>query len=98
MILNVTNCKMMQKVSGSEFVEDWAGVTVTISVEKVHAWGEWVDCLRIKPDKPKAPKTKTPVVKKIDLPELTEDHERYPEAVKGLKSGKVAIIGIEKSF
>ncbi len=101
MILNVTNCKMMQKVSGSEFVEDWAGVTVTVSVEKVHAFGEWVDCLRIKPDKPTAAKTKTPPVKTVaakTLPELTEDHDRYDEAVESLKGGKVTVKGIKKSF
>ena len=100
-ILNVTNCKMLAKVSGYDFVEDWAGITVTISVEKVHAWGEWVDCLRIKPDLPKVTKTKTPPVKTVPkktLPELTEDHERYDEAVESLKSGAVTVIGIKKSF
>lgn len=53
MILNRTNSKAIEKVSGSGLVEDWIGVQVTLYVEKnVKAFGEQVDALRIRDTKP----------------------------------------------
>lgn len=53
MILNRTNAKAIEKVSGSGLVEDWDGVRVTLYVEKgVKAFGETVDALRIRDRKP----------------------------------------------
>jgi len=48
MILNSTNCKMMAKLFKSPNVEDWANKHVVIYVEKVKAFGELHDSLRIK--------------------------------------------------
>lgn len=47
MILNKTNCKAMQKLTGSPYIEKWAGQRVEIKTEKVKAFGELVDALRI---------------------------------------------------
>lgn len=53
MILNRTNSKAIEKVSGSGMVEDWVGTQVTLYVEKgVKAFGDVVDALRIKDKKP----------------------------------------------
>jgi len=53
MILNRTNAKAIEKVSGSGLVEDWAGTQVTLYVEQgVKAFGEIVDALRIRDKKP----------------------------------------------
>ena len=46
MILNKTNCKTLQKLTGSPYVENW-NVPVEIKAEKVKAFGELVDALRI---------------------------------------------------
>jgi len=53
MILNRTNARAIEKVSGSGLVEDWVGVQVTLYVEKgVKAFGDVVDALRIRDKKP----------------------------------------------
>ena len=54
MILNATNCKAIEKVSGSPYIEGWAGTNVTLYVQKgIKAFGKVVDGLRIKTTKPK---------------------------------------------
>lgn len=58
MILNKTNCKTMQKLTGSPYIEKWAGTRIEIKTEKVKAFGELVDALRISKTAPQA-ETKT---------------------------------------
>ena len=53
MILNVTNCKMIAKLAGSPYIENWAGVKLQIGVERVKAFGDVVDALRVRKTKPK---------------------------------------------
>lgn len=48
MILNSTNSKRIEKIVGTPFIENWKGVEVMIYAEKVKAFGELVDALRIK--------------------------------------------------
>ncbi len=47
MILNSTNKKTIAKVSNSNFVNDWIGKKITIQVEKVKAFGDVHDALRV---------------------------------------------------
>ncbi len=50
---NKDNAKAMQKLSGSQYVEDWKNIPVTIFVKKnIKAFGELVDALRIKDTPP----------------------------------------------
>lgn len=48
LILNKTNCKIISKNLGSEYIEEWAGKSITLYVAKVRAFGENVDAIRIK--------------------------------------------------
>ena len=48
MVLNKTNCKTIGKLYG-DMIEDWTGKQITIKSEKVKAFGELVDALRIVP-------------------------------------------------
>ena len=52
LILNVTNAKAIQKVSGTPYIEKWPGVRVIIGVEAVKAFGEVVEAVRVKKTKP----------------------------------------------
>ena len=54
MIMNVTNAKMMQKLTNSKYIQDWAGVKIQIGTEKVKAFGEYHDALRIRGFLPKS--------------------------------------------
>lgn len=49
MVLNSTNMKAIAKAVKSNFVEDWPGCQIRIKVEKVKAFGEVHDALRIDP-------------------------------------------------
>lgn len=51
-ILNKTNCKTITKVHGTPYIEDWKNIHITLFVSQVKAFGEVVDALRVKPDKP----------------------------------------------
>lgn len=51
MILNKTNMKIITKVLGSPYIEDWVGKSITIYSAKVKAFGEMVDGLRVKNQK-----------------------------------------------
>jgi len=53
MILNKTNCKAIEKRTGSAFIEDWIGKEITIYVAKVKAFGEMHDALRVQDFAPK---------------------------------------------
>ena len=48
MILNATNSRTMAKITGSPFIEDWAGARITVYVERGIKFGrDLVDGLRV---------------------------------------------------
>lgn len=53
MILNKTNCKMIQTLYDTPMIEQWAGKRIIVRVEKVKAFGKLEDALRIKKEVPK---------------------------------------------
>lgn len=53
MILNSTNLKMIAKVIGSPYIEDWSGKKIQIGSERVKAFGDVVDALRVRKFLPK---------------------------------------------
>jgi hypothetical protein len=69
MILNATNCKIISKIYNTPFIEDWAGLKITLIVQQVKAFGDIVDALRIKQTIPSKIK-------------LAPGHEKWADAVK----------------
>ena len=53
LILNATNGKMISKVVGSPYIEEWVDKRVILGVEKAKAFGEVVDAVRVQKEKPK---------------------------------------------
>lgn len=49
MILNATNNKTIAKLFKTPYIEEWAGRKIQIYIEKVKAFGEIWDALRIRP-------------------------------------------------
>ena len=66
MVLNKTNCKTIEKLY-SPFIEDWTGKKITVFSQKVKAFGDTVDALRIRPTKP--------IVKSVDYSAQIEQIE-----------------------
>lgn len=48
MILNATNMKTITKLLGTPYIEDWAGHKIQIGTEKIKAFGDVVDALRVR--------------------------------------------------
>lgn len=56
MILNVTNAKTIAKLAKSEYIEEWRGLKIEIGTQKIKAFGELWDALRVKHKLPSPPK------------------------------------------
>jgi len=49
MILNRTNCKIIEKVHNTPFIEEWSGKKICIGIDKnIKAFGDVVDALRVR--------------------------------------------------
>ena len=48
LILNATNCKIIAKLLGTPFIEEWSGQDITLHVESIKAFGETMDAVRVK--------------------------------------------------
>lgn len=48
LILNKTNCKIIQKNFETPYINEWEGKEITLYVAKVKAFGEVVDAIRVK--------------------------------------------------
>ena len=87
MILNVTNCKVITKLSKSEFIENWTGLKVQVFVAKIKVAGEMLDALRIRPQHPR-----------LELPVLEINSEAWVNAVNYLASGQFTIEQVQKKY
>jgi len=85
MILNRTNCKMISKLYGTPYIEEWSGKKITLYAAKVRAFGEQVDALRIRDKVP-------------ELETLTPTHPKWEAARSALKSGQVTMEKLEQNY
>jgi len=61
LILNACNGKMISKMAGTPYIEQWAGTRIVLAVERVKAFGDVVDAVRVQNQKlPKAQTTIPP--------------------------------------
>lgn len=51
LILNRTNAKTIERLTGTPYVEEWSGSSVILCVRRVSAFGEDVDAVRVKLEK-----------------------------------------------
>lgn len=82
MIMNSTNLKTIHKSLGTPYIEDWIGKKIEIEVQKVMAFGEVHDALR---------------VVKSSL-ELEPKHPKWNSAKDAIKAGTVTIEAIKKQY
>ena len=87
LILNSTNSRGIERLAKSPYIEDWKGVKLNLEIQKVKAFGDVVDAIRISKNKPT-----------IVLPELTPQHPKWAEAMKAVKSGRYPVEMIRKSY
>lgn len=84
LILNVTNSKSINKLYGP-YIEDWAGKKITLYASTTKAFGDIVECLRIRPTVAKPTKQK-----------ITPD--RLKRAIESIKSGEYTTERLRAQF
>lgn len=73
MILNKTNCKIIEKVLKTPHVNEWIGKSIIIYVQTgIKAFGDIVDALRVRPFLPAVEKDYTETIKAIESCESLE--------------------------
>ena len=82
MIMNSTNLKTIHKTLETPFIEEWVGKKIEITTEKVKAFGEVHDALR---------------VVKVNL-ELNPKHPKWAGAKSAIKAKTVTIDQIKKQY
>lgn len=88
MILNKTNCKIIEDLYNTPYIEEWKGKKITLFVDpNIKAFGETVEALRIKPIKPV-----------INKPKLTPKSPRWNDAKKAVQSGGATLESISKHY
>ena len=97
MILNATNCKAIQKVSGSPYINKWAGIRVTIYIKKgIKAFGKVVDGLRIKETAPRVEVTQADLDNAIKTLRTAKTMEELGTLYKACKFAKYpAVVSVK---
>lgn len=88
MILNSTNCKTITKVLGTPYIEKWQGHKIQVGVEKVKAFGDVVEALRVRKFAPKTVEIKCTKCGKVVGPAAGMNGEQvaaYTEKKYGAK-------------
>lgn len=84
LILNVTNSKSIAKLYGP-YIEGWAGKDITLYASMTKAFGDVVECLRIRPS-----------VAKRKKPSITPD--RLRNAIKSIVGGQYTTEKLRAQF
>jgi len=85
MILNTTNSKMISRIVGSPYVEDWISHKIELFVTQVRAFGDIVDAVR--------------VAQKVSVKEqLTPSHPKWEAAKQAIIEGRTTIDQIRKGY
>lgn len=87
LILNKTNCKIITKVYGTPYIEEWTGLRLKLYAAKIRAFGEDMEALRIKQEKPASGK-----------PDLRPGHPKWDDAKKAIQSGNATIEQIKVHY
>jgi len=88
MILNSTNMKMIAKLYKTPYIEQWAGKQIQIGTEKVKAFGDVVDALRIRNKLPKIA-SNLPIPKCADCSQdISGSNGMLPEQVAAYTKNK----------
>jgi len=85
MILNKTNCKIISKMYGTPYIEEWAGKQISLYKANVSAFGEQIEAIRIRSEAPNA-----------ELPSINED--RLDKAIGQIEVGKYSVEKLLSTF
>lgn len=88
MILNATNLKMITKILDTPYIEKWSGRKIQIGIEKVRAFGDTVEALRVRKTLPKDVEIKCTACKR----NITPANGMTPEQVAAYTNKKYGAV------
>lgn len=89
MILNKTNCKIIERLYDTPFVDDWIGKKIQLYVSRVDAFGELTDALRVRDFLPKEHQDNSVALKLLKACETLEGLKKaYQSLGKEMQSDK----------
>lgn len=92
MILNKTNCKIISKVYGTPYMEEWVGLKIQLFSAKVDAWGDTTEALRVRDFKPTEEVDNTEALSILNrCSSLTELQQMYLGLPKNMQADKEVI-------
>jgi hypothetical protein len=92
MILNKTNCRTIEKLYGTPFVEDWGGKKIQLYSAKVDAFGDVTDALRVRDFKPTTTEDNSEAISKLNACESLEQlRDTYSSLPKNMQADKEVI-------
>lgn len=78
MICNVTNAKRIEKLAGSPYLENWIGVAIQLGTERVKAFGDIHNAIRVRQFAPKIKEEKQETIACDDCKKPIGDHMGVP--------------------
>lgn len=87
MVLNRTNCKIIEKLFNTPFVEEWKGQKIQLYATQVNAFGDMTEALRVRDFKPQIKPDNTEALELIKssktLEELRNNYTSLPKTLQG---------------
>lgn len=87
MVLNKTNCKTLQRIFATPYEVEWIGRNIELTTEKVKAFGDVVDALRI-----------VPKIPKLTKPTLEKGTDAYANVLKYLTNEGATIDSVKLKY
>lgn len=83
MILNKTNCKVIEKIYSTPFIEEWIGKKIQLYVAQVSAFGTTTDALRIRQSVPSGKSLRDELIElyKAKKPKMPISDQRNAERI-----------------
>lgn len=98
MICNKTNAKTITKVYGTPYIEEWPGKRVVLGTEKVDAFGETTDALRIRAYKPKEEINPANALESLKKCETLEDLKKVWASLTPAEKNNKEIINLKNQL
>jgi hypothetical protein len=98
MICNKTNAKTITKVHGTPYIEEWTGKKIVLGTEKVSAFGETTDALRIRAYKPKAEVNPADAILKLNSCGTLADLKKVWSSLSNGEKNHVEIINLKEQL
>lgn len=98
MICNKTNAKTITKVHGTPYIEEWTGKRIVLGTEKVSAFGETTDALRVRAYKPKAEINPVNALRDLDECKTLDDLKKVWSSLTPAEKNHKEVINLKNSL